>query len=43
MYASKYFSGTDGFLKLLNNGKRLMSDMAHDGIINILNAVCLPK
>jgi len=32
--SSKYFSssGSDGFLKLLNNGKRLISDMAHEGI-----------
>ena len=44
MYASKYFgSVNDGFMKLLNNGKRLISDMAHDGISQILNTVCIPK
>lgn len=43
IYSGKYFSGTDGFLKLLNNGKRLISDMAHEGIIEILNCVCIPK
>lgn len=44
-HCSKYFSGTgsEGFLKLLNNGKRLISDMAHEGISQILNAVCIPK
>ena len=32
-HCTKYFSGgSDGFLKLLNNGKRLISDMAHEGI-----------
>lgn len=30
-------------LKLLNNGKRIISDMAHEGITGILNHVCLPK
>ena len=39
----KYFNTTDGFLKLLNNGKRLISDMAHDGISQILDNVCIPK
>ena len=43
IYSSKYFNGNDGFLKLLNNGKRLISDLAHDGIAQILNAVCIPK
>ena len=34
LYATKYFSsGSDGFIKLLNNAKRLISDMAHDGIM----------
>ena len=32
IYTGKYFNATDGFLKMLNNGKRLISDMAHDGI-----------
>lgn len=41
--SAKYFSGSDGFLKLLNNGKRLISDMAHEGITQILNEVCIPK
>ena len=41
--SSKYFNGSDGFLKLLNNGKRLISDMAHDGILQILDSVCIPK
>lgn len=43
LYSNKYFSGNEGFLKLLNNGKRLISDMAHEGIIEILNVVCIPK
>ena len=42
-HTGKYFSGTDGFIKLLNNGKRLISDMAHEGIVQILNSVCIPK
>ena len=32
VYSAKYFNAQDGFLKLLNNGKRLISDMAHDGL-----------
>ena len=43
LHTGKYFSSTDGFLKLLNNGKRLISDMAHEGIVQILNSVCIPK
>ena len=31
--SSKYFCGTESLLKLLNNGKKLLSDMAHEGII----------
>ena len=34
LYSSKYFcGGTESLLKLLNNGKRLISDMAHEGIL----------
>lgn len=29
--------------KQLNNGKKLLSDMANEGIIQILECVCLPK
>ena len=43
VYSGKYFSSSDGLLKLLNNGKRLISDLAHEGILQILNAVCIPK
>ena len=43
IYSIKFFSGNEGLLKLLNNGKRLISDMAHDGILQILNSVCIPK
>ena len=44
VHSSKYFCGNEtGFLKLLNNGKRLISDMAHEGITQILNSVCIPK
>ena len=43
MHSSKYFCGSENLLKLLNNGKKLISDMAHDGISQILNTVCIPK
>ena len=43
VYSGRYFSGQDDFLKLLNNGKRLISDMAHEGITQILNSICIPK
>lgn len=42
-HSNKYFSGQDGLLKLLNNGKRLISDMAHDGLAKIFDCVCIPK
>ena len=42
-YTSKYFARDSGLLKLLSNGKRLISDMAHEGIIEILQEVCIPK
>jgi hypothetical protein len=35
--------GQSAFYKLLNNGKKLMSDMAHEGIAEILSTVCLPR
>ena len=41
--SSKFFTVNDSLLKLLNNGKRLISDMAHDGISQIINAMCIPK
>ena len=42
---SQYYFREDSssLLKLLNNGKRIISDMAHEGITGILNHVCLPK
>ena len=43
LHSSKYFCGSESLLKLLNNGKRLISDMAHEGIVQIFNAVCIPK
>jgi len=30
-------------LKLLNNGKKLLSDMAHETTEEIITVVCLPK
>ena len=42
-HSQKYFSGQDSLLKLLNNGKRLISDMAHDGLAKIFDCVCIPK
>lgn len=43
LHSSKYFCGTESLLKLLSNGKRLISDMAHEGMMKIFNAVCIPK
>jgi hypothetical protein len=36
-------TGESSLLKLLNNGKKLLSDMAHEGIEEILTIVTLPK
>lgn len=33
IYSIKFLSVNEGLLKLLNNGKRLISDMAHEGIL----------
>jgi len=40
---TKYFRENEGFFKLLQNGKRLFSDMAHAAITEILTVVCVPK
>ena len=44
VHAGKYFNGSaaDGLLKVLNNGKRIISDLAHDGITKIISLVCIP-
>ena len=42
-FSGRYFRENDGLLKLLNNGKRLISDMAHEGIYDIISAVCIPR
>jgi hypothetical protein len=36
-------SGEASLLKLLNNGKRVLSDMAHESIVSVLSHVCIPK
>ena len=42
-FSGRYFKENDGLIKLLNNGKRLISDMAHEGIFDIISAVCIPR
>ena len=42
-FSGRYFRENDGLIKLLNNGKRLISDMAHEGIHDIISAVCIPR
>jgi hypothetical protein len=43
--SSYYFrdSGESSLLKLLNNGKKLLADMAHEGIEEILSVSIVPK
>lgn len=45
--STKYLFNVDpsqsAFFKLLSNGKKIISDMAHEGITEILSAVCLPR
>jgi len=45
LYSNYYFrdSGESSLIKLLNNGKKLLSDMAHEGIEEIITSCTLPK
>jgi hypothetical protein len=43
--SARYFSveATSAFIKVLSSGKKLLADMAHDGVTEVLTAVCLPR